>query len=150
MMKVVMTKKLKRSQVNKLLQSQRQKVVMTAIRSNQDIPYFEDPELPMIWHNEYSGKESLRLNKSGLYELKAMFKMYPVPLKPGFQVKNVHIKYLEEELTYPYYLDNKKLVLFNAKDVLDFKLHDGDLDSWARTRWVNDKYQEPPTLPENS
>ena len=77
-------------------------------------------------------------------------KIYPIPLKNGFQVKNVHIKYLELELIYPYYLDNKMLILFSPKDVLEIKLHDGDLDSWTRSRWINDKYQEPPELPEDS
>ena len=149
-LKVVMTKKLNRRQVSNLLLKHREKVSIKAIKEHKDIPYFEDSDEPMIWHNEYSGNQSLRINKAGLYELKTMFKIYPIPLKPGFQVKNVHIKYLEEELSYPYYLDIKKLVLFNGKDVLDIKLHDGDLDSWARARWVNDKYQEPPELPENS
>lgn len=103
---------------------------------------------PAIWHNEYSAKESLRLSKVGMMELKTSFKIYPIPMKPGFQVKNVHIKYLEEELIAPYYLDGKALVLFSPRDAMELKLTEGDLDSWSRARWINDKYQEPPKLPD--
>jgi len=102
----------------------------------------------ILWNNEYSPTDSLRLSKSGLYDLKTHFKCFPIPLKKGFQVKNVHIKYLERDLIYPYYLDNKQLILFNGKDVLDIKLHDGDLDAWARARYMDENYQEPPQLPE--
>ena len=47
-------------------------------------------------------------------------------------------------------LDNKMLVLFSGKDALEIKLQDGDLDTWARARWINQRYQEPPKLPEDS
>jgi len=40
-------------------------------------------------------------------------------MKPGFQVKNVHIKYLEEEILAPYYLDSKALVLFSPRDAME-------------------------------
>ena len=143
-----MTIKITRNQVSNILQKQREKSTFSAIKSGKDIPYYEDSNVPMIWHNQYSAKDSLRLNKSGLFELKTAFKSFPIPLKKGFQVKNVHIKYLERDLIYPYYLDNKKIILFNGKDVLDIKLHDGDLDAWARARYMDDNYQEPPTLPQ--
>ena len=143
-----MTRKLSRKQVSEIIHKQRQHQVDQAIKTHKDIPYFDSE--PIIWHNQYSGQESLRLSKAGLFELKNLVKIYPIPLKHGFQVKNVHIKYLELELIYPYYLDNKMLILFSPKDVLEIKLHDGDLDSWTRSRWINDKYQEPPDLPEDS
>jgi hypothetical protein len=38
--------------------------------------------------------------------------------------------------------------LFNGKDSLDIKLQDGDLDKWARARYIDENYQEPPSLPE--
>jgi len=147
-MKTQMTSKLSRKQVSDIIFKQRQHQVEQAIKTQQDIPYFDND--PIIWHNQYSINDSLRLSKSGLFELKNLVKIYPVPLKQGFQVKNVHIKYLELELTYPYYLDNKMLILFSPRDVLEIKLHDGDLDSWTRSKWINDKYQEPPVLPEDS
>lgn len=140
--------KLNRQTVINLLLKQRNSIVDSAIKEHQDIPYYSDSEAPLIWHNEYNARNSLRLNKAGLYELKLMFKTYAIPLKQGFQVKNVHIKYLERELNYPYYLDNKQLILFNGKDSLDIKLQDGDLDKWARARYIDENYQEPPSLPE--
>ena len=140
--------KVTRNQVNNLLQTHREKTTLSAIKEHKDIPYYEDSDIPMVWHNQYSSRNSLRLNKAGLFELKTFFKCFPIPLKKGFQVKNVHIKYLERDLVYPYYLDSKQLVLFNGKDVLDIKLHDGDLDAWARARYMDENYQEPPTLPE--
>jgi hypothetical protein len=129
-----MTKKITRHQIESL------------IKSRVDVAV----DLPSIWHNENIYSKSLRLSKSGIMLLKNIFKMYPISLKPGFQVKNVHIKYIEQDIDYPYYLDSKKLVLFHDKSVLEIKLHDGDLDSWARTRWIEDRYNEPPVLPEES
>ncbi len=142
-----MENKLSRQQVLNLLQISQEKQTNSAIRKQQDIPFF-DGTSGLIWHNEYSAKDSLRISKKGLWELKGCFKLFPIPLKPGFQVKNVHIKYLEQDLYFPYYLDNKMLILFSPKDAMEIKLHDGDLDAWARPRWVNDRYQEPPNLPE--
>ena len=62
-----MTKKLNRRQVSNLLLKHREKVSIKAIKEHMDIPYFEDSDEPMIWHNEYSGNQSLRINKAGLY-----------------------------------------------------------------------------------
>ena len=140
-----MTNKVNRKQVIQLLIERRGHQTIGAIKKQKDLPYFESV---IIWHNEHPSLDSLRISKSGLYELKECFKLYPIPLKPGFQVKNVHIKYLEQDLYFPYYLDTKKLVLFGAKDAMEIKLHDGDLDAWARSRWINDRYQEPPNLPD--
>ena len=70
---------------------------MTRLKRKQILKLLSK-QSPAIWHNEYSAKESLRLSKVGMMELKTSFKIYPIPMKPGFQVKNVHIKYLEEVL----------------------------------------------------
>tara|TARA_Y100001970_G_C13740744_1_gene606058 strand:+ start:180 stop:620 length:441 start_codon:yes stop_codon:yes gene_type:complete len=143
-----MTKKLSRKKVLNLLNSQRHDGIYGAIKSGKDIPYYETSDDLNIWHNEHSSKDSLRISKRGLFEIKTLFKIFPIPMPKGFQVKNVHIKYLEQDVAFPYYLDNKMLILFSPKDALEIKLHNGDLDSWARSRWVNDRYQEPPQLPE--
>ena len=76
-----MTIKITRNQVSNILQKQREKSTFSAIKSGKDIPYYEDSDIPMIWHNQYSAKDSLRLNKSGLFELKTAFKSFPIPLK---------------------------------------------------------------------
>lgn len=145
-----MTKKLSRKKILSLLKNHRNKNVYGAIKDGKDIPYYETSEDVNIWHNEYSAKDSLRISKRGLWELKTLFKVFPIPMPKGFQVKNVHVKCLEDEIVFPYYLDNKMLVLFSGKDALEIKLQDGDLDTWARSRWVNQRYQEPPKLPEDS
>tara|TARA_X000000950_G_scaffold16656_1_gene18109 strand:+ start:2958 stop:3380 length:423 start_codon:yes stop_codon:yes gene_type:complete len=140
-----MTKKLSRTQVINLLSKHQTKQL-----PDTTVDYPDSDKNSMVWHNEYSARGSLRVSKSGLWELKCCFKIYPIPMKPGFQVKNVHVKCLEDELVFPYYLDNKMLVLFSGKDALEIKLQDGDLDTWARARWINQRYQEPPKLPEDS
>jgi predicted molibdopterin-dependent oxidoreductase YjgC len=142
--------KVSRAKVLNLLSNQRHKETYEAIKGYKDIPYYDDANAPAIWHNEYSTKESLRINKQGLHELKTCFKLYPIPLKNGFQVKNLHVKYLERDMLFPWYLDNKKLVLFSQRDAMELKLQDGDLDAWARSRWVNESYQEPPALPDEN
>ncbi len=143
-----MTKKLSREKVLNLLNSRRHDGLYDAIKAGQDIPYYETADDLNVWHNEQGSKHSLRISKRGLFELKTLFKIFPIPMPKGFQVKNVHTKYLEQDLIFPYYLDNKMLILFSSQDALEIKLHDGDLDSWARSRWVNDRYQEPPQLPD--
>ena len=145
-----MTKKLSRKKILSLLKNHRNKNVCGAIKDGKDIPYYETSEDVNIWHNEYSAKDSLRISKRGLWELKTLFKVFPIPMPKGFQVKNVHVKCLEDEIVFPYYPDNKMLVLFSGKDALEIKLQDGDLDTWARSRWINQRYQEPPKLPEDS
>ena len=140
-----MTKKLSRTQIINLLSKHQTKQL-----PDTTVDYPDSDKNSMVWHNEYSARGSLRVSKSGLWELKCCFKIYPIPMKPGFQVKNVHVKCLEDELVFPYYLDNKMLVLFSGKDALEIKLQDGDLDTWARARWINQRYQEPPKLPEDS
>jgi len=140
-----MTKKLSRHQVISLLSKHQTKQF-----KDSTVTYPDSNKNSMVWHNEYSARGSLRISKSGLWELKTCFKMFPIPMKPGFQVKNVHVKCLEDELIFPYFLDNKMLVLFSGKDALEIKLQDGDLDTWARARWINQRFQEPPKLPEDS
>jgi len=140
-----MTTKLTRNKVVKLLSQHETKQL-----GDSTVTYSDADTNPMIWQNEFSATGSLRLNKSGLNELKNCFKLWPIPLKAGFQVKNLHVKYLERDLIYPWYLDNKKLILFSQYDAMEIKLQAGDLDAWARARWVNDRYNEPPALPEEN
>ncbi len=74
-----MENKLSRQQVLNLLQISQEKQTNSAIRKQQDIPFF-DGTSGLIWHNEYSAKDSLRISKKGLWELKGCFKLFPIPL----------------------------------------------------------------------
>ena len=82
-----MTKKLSRTKILNLLNDRRHDGIYGAIKSGRDIPYYETSEDTNIWHNEYSSKDSLRISKKGLFELKTLFKIFPIPMPKGFQVK---------------------------------------------------------------
>ena len=100
-------------------------------------------ELDHIYQVKVSNSTSLRLNNTGLQILKQFFKIYPIPFAHDFKLKSMHIFYLDKELLYPYYASNAKLVLFDKRDAFEFKLSSGDMDIWAKSRYVSDHEKMP-------
>ncbi len=86
---------------------------------------------------------SLRLTKIGVQILEQHFPSYIIKTKQPFSVKSIHIYNLEKEMLLPYYIDNKKIVVFNEKDAVDLKLIDGDVELWSRNITVNTQNYSP-------
>ena len=86
---------------------------------------------------------SLRLTKIGVQILEQHFPSYVIKTKQPFSVKTIHIHNLEKEMLLPYYIDNKKIVVFNEKDAVDLKLIDGDVELWSRNVTVNNQDYSP-------
>ena len=82
---------------------------------------------------------SLRLTKIGVQILEQHFPSYVIKIKQPFSVKSIHVYNLEKEMLLPYYIDNKKIVVFNEKDAVDLKLIDGDVELWSRNVTVNNQ-----------
>jgi hypothetical protein len=86
---------------------------------------------------------SLRLTKIGVQIVEQYFPSYIIKTKQPFSVKAIHIHNLEKEMLLPYYIDNKKIVVFNEKDAVDLKLIDGDVELWSRNCTVNNQDYSP-------
>ena len=90
-----------------------------------------------------SFEQSLRLTKMGVNVLEEHFPSYVIKIKQPFTVKAIHIHNLEREMLLPYYIDNKKIVVFNEKDAVDLKLIDGDVELWSRNFSINNQDYSP-------
>tara|TARA_B100001123_G_scaffold263587_1_gene293478 strand:+ start:2757 stop:3146 length:390 start_codon:yes stop_codon:yes gene_type:complete len=90
-----------------------------------------------------SFEQSLRLTKMGVQVLEEHFPSYVIKIKQPFTVKAIHIHNLEREMLLPYYIDNKKIVVFNEKDAVDLKLIDGDVELWSRNFSINNQDYSP-------
>ena len=88
-------------------------------------------------------EQSLRLTKMGVQVLEEHFPSYVIKIKQPFTVKAIHIHNLEREMLLPYYIDNKKIVVFNEKDAVDLKLIDGDVELWSRNFSINNQDYSP-------
>ena len=90
-----------------------------------------------------SFEQSLRLTKIGVQVLEQHFPSYVIKIKQPFSVKAIHVHNLEREMLLPYYIDNKKIIVFNEKDAVDLKLIDGDVELWSRNVTVNNQDYSP-------
>lgn len=80
-----------------------------------------------IFYNQRT--KGLRLSKIGLDLLKYDFDTYTFAIPKEVKVSLKHIKLLEENLQWPYYISQKQLVLLNEEDAVIFKLVDG-YENW--------------------
>ena len=90
-----------------------------------------------------SFEPSLRLTKIGVRILEEHFPSYVIKIKQPFTVKSINIHKLEREMLLPYYIDNKKIVVFNEKDAVDLKIIDGDVELWSRNFSINNQDYSP-------
>jgi len=121
--------------------NQSKKIVVDYVR-NKNV---SDAQISLMFVNRSSDsiESSLRLSKIGLQILEEHFPSYVIKIKQPFTVKAIHIHNLEREMLLPYYIDNKKIVVFNEKDAVDLKLIDGDVELWSRNFSINNQDYSP-------
>lgn len=121
--------------------NQSKKIVIDYVR-NKNV---SDAQISLMFVNRSSDsiESSLRLSKIGLQVLEEHFPSYVIKIKQPFTVKAIHIHNLEREMLLPYYIDNKKIVVFNEKDAVDLKLIDGDVELWSRNFSINNQDYSP-------
>jgi hypothetical protein len=121
--------------------NQSKKIVVDYVR-NKNV---SDAQISLMFVNRSSDsiESSLRLSKIGLQVLEEHFPSYVIKIKQPFTVKAIHIHNLEREMLLPYYIDNKKIVVFNEKDAVDLKLIDGDVELWSRNFSINNQDYSP-------
>ena len=57
-----------------------------------------------------------------------------IKIKSNKPIKTKDIILLEKHLVYPYFITEKKLILFSEKDAVDFKLYDGNFLAWCKSK----------------
>ena len=71
----------------------------------------------------------VRLSKFGLKVMEKSFTSYPFKLE-NFLLTNKAVVKMDRTMQWPYYIDNKKLVLFSEKDSVILKLKGQNLEKW--------------------
>jgi|TARA_B100000809_G_C14992072_1_gene478388 hypothetical protein len=89
--------------------------------------------LHSVFANYRSGR-GLRLTKGGCILMQKVYDSYEIKIKSNKPIKTKDVILLEKNLEYPYFITDKKLVLFNEKDTVDFKLYNGDFIAWCKTK----------------
>ncbi len=121
--------------------NQSKKIVIDYVR-NKNV---SDAQISLMFVNRSSDsiQSSLRVSKIGLQIIEEHLPSYVIKIKQPFTVKAIHIHNLEREMLLPYYIDNKKIVVFNEKDAVDLKLIDGDVELWSRNFSINNQDYSP-------
>lgn len=79
--------------------------------------------------NKISG---LRMTKLGFSLLKGKYDCYPFVIGEEGIHKNLLIQ-LHKNMSWPYYIDKKKLVMFSGDDAMWMKLYGNDIDKFTKS-----------------
>lgn len=77
----------------------------------------------------HPNKKNLKLNLHGLKWLKRFFKSYEIKLSSEI-ITSKQFRNLQENIVFPYFINNQKIVLFSSLDALELILLDGDLKNY--------------------
>ena len=86
-----------------------------------------------VFYNYRSGK-GFRLSKGGCFLMQKVYDSYEIKIKSNKPIKTKDVILLEKHLEYPYFITDRKLVLFSEKDTVDFKLYGGDFIAWCKSK----------------
>lgn len=88
-------------------------------------------EQPLTFFHVYKNLKGTRFTTFGYTGAKKIWQAYTIKLPQGYKTKNRTLLMLDERVTWPYYLTQNKLVLFNEMDAFEFSLYQGDINLWA-------------------
>ena len=115
------------------LKSSLQYQIVNNLKKELDIQEYDIPELMgIIFKNCRVKSESVtgvRLSKFGLKLMEKSYTCYHFPLN-NFILTNKAVVKMDRTMLWPYYIDNKKLVLFSEKDSVILKLKRQNLEKW--------------------
>ena len=115
------------------LQNSLQYQIVSKLKQELDIAEYDVPELlGIIFKNcriRSNSVTGVRLSKFGLKLMEKSFTCYNFPLQ-NFILTNKAVVKMDRTMLWPYYIDNKKLVLFSEKDSVIFKLKGQNLEKW--------------------
>lgn len=115
------------------LQNSLQYQIVSKLKTELDIAEYDVPELIAILFKNCrirkNGVTGVRLSKFGLKLMEKSFTSYPFALE-NFLLTNKAVVKMDRTMVWPYYIDNKKLVLFSEKDSVILKLKGQNLEKW--------------------
>ena len=109
--------------------------IIAKIRQELDINEYSELEImPLFFKNHrIRGNKviGVRLTKYGLTLMEKSFTCYNFKLE-NFKLSNKAVVKLDQTMQWPYFVDNKKLVLFSEKDSIILKLKGQNLEKWLQ------------------
>ena len=115
------------------LQNSLQYQIVAKLKTELDIAEYDVTELISILFKNCRIRKSsvtgVRLSKFGLKLMEKSFTSYPFALE-NFLLTNKAVVKMDRTMVWPYYIDNKKLVLFSEKDSVILKLKGQNLEKW--------------------
>ena len=107
--------------------------IVAKLKQELDIAEYDVTELIAILFKNCrirpDGISGVRLSKFGLKLMEKSFTSYPFKLE-NFLLTNKAVVKMDRTMQWPYYIDNKKLVLFSEKDSVILKLKGQNLEKW--------------------
>lgn len=115
------------------IQNSLQYQIVSKLKQELDIAEYDITELiSVIFKNcriRSNSISGVRLSKFGLKLMEKSFTSYNFPLE-NFILTNKAVVKMDRTMMWPYYIDNKKLVLFSEKDSVILKLKGQNLEKW--------------------
>ena len=115
------------------IQNSLQYQIVSKLKQELDINEYDITELiGVIFKNcriRSNTITGVRLSKFGLKLMQKSFTCYNFPLE-NFVLTNKAVVKMDRTMQWPYYIDNKKLVLFSEKDSIILKLKGQNLEKW--------------------
>ena len=115
------------------LQNSLQYQIVSKLKQELDIAEYDVTELiAIIFKNcriRSNGVTGVRLSKFGLKLMEKSFTCYNFKLE-NFLLTNKAVVKMDRTMQWPYFIDNKKLVLFSEKDSVILKLKGKNLEKW--------------------
>ena len=117
------------------IQNSIQYQIISKIRQELDINEYSEIEImPLFFKNHrIRGNKviGVRLTKYGLKLMEKSFTCYNFKLQ-NFKLSNKAVIKLDQTMQWPYFVDNKQLVLFSEKDSVILKLKGQNLEKWLQ------------------
>ena len=117
------------------IQNSIQYQIIEKIRQELDINEYSVLEImPLFFKNHRirtNKVTGVRLTKYGLTLMEKSFTCYNFKLE-NFKLSNKAVVKLDQTMQWPYFVDNKKLVLFSEKDSIILKLKGQNLEKWLQ------------------
>lgn len=95
-----------------------------------------DTVSPYKIFKNYKPKVGTRFTADGFKQAIMLYQAYIIDLDKGkrYDHNPTVLIALDQTLTWPYYIDAKRLVVFNQHDAFIFGLYGGDLLAWAKAQ----------------
>ena len=117
------------------IQNSLQYKIVDKIKQELDITQYSVLDImPLFFKNHrIRGNKviGVRLTKYGLTLMEKSFTCYNFKLD-NFKLSNKAVIKLDQTMQWPYFVDNKKLVLFSEKDSVILKLKGQNLEKWLQ------------------